>query len=59
MTGVDVARGDIDKVVPGAFSTTETMDIGSDLGATVSLAYEEAAPFAFTGSIESVVVTVE
>ena len=59
VNGVDVARGDIDKVVPGAFSTTETMDIGSDLGATVSLAYEESAPFASTGSIESVVVTVE
>lgn len=48
-----------DKVVPVAFSTTETTDIGVDLGATVSLEYEEEAPFAFSGKIDSVVVSIE
>lgn len=57
--GAEVANGSIDKVVPIAFSTTETMDIGVDLGATVSPRYEEHAPFEFTGEIESVVVNIE
>lgn len=57
--GVEIATGAIDKVVPIAFSTTETMDIGVDLGATVSKVYEEHAPFAFTGKIDSVVVDIE
>ncbi|MCB1499525.1 MAG: hypothetical protein KDK07_06995 [Bauldia sp.] len=57
--GETVASGRIDKVAPIAFSTTETMDIGVDLGATVSLAYEHNAPFPFTGQIEKVTVVLE
>jgi len=57
--GQVVASGSIDKVAPISFSTTETMDIGSDLGSTVSPVYEHDAPFTFTGTIEKVVVEVE
>ncbi|MEM9105011.1 MAG: arylsulfatase [Pseudomonadota bacterium] len=57
--GEEVASGNVDKVAPIRFSVGETTDIGHDLGATVSLAYEEAAPFTFSGSIEQVVVEVE
>lgn len=59
VNGEEVASGQIDKVAPIAFSTTETLDIGSDLGAVVSPAYEPDAPFAFTGTIDSVVVTLD
>ncbi|MGJ8584661.1 MAG: arylsulfatase [Marinosulfonomonas sp.] len=57
--GAEVANGIFDKVVLLAFSTTETTDIGVDLGATVSPEYEERAPFAFSGKIDSVVVNIE
>ncbi|MEM1428990.1 MAG: arylsulfatase [Pseudomonadota bacterium] len=56
VNGAEVDSGVIERVAPIAFSTTETMDIGSDLGATVSLDYEDRAPFAFTGEIERVVI---
>ncbi|MEM7462564.1 MAG: arylsulfatase [Pseudomonadota bacterium] len=59
INGDQVATGSIDKVAPIGFSTTETMDIGADLGATVSLEYEEVAPFEFTGTIDSVTVNLE
>lgn len=59
LAGVQVASDVIEHVVPISFSTTETMDIGADLGATVSLEYEEHAPFAFSGTIEQIVVEIE
>ena len=54
--GVKVAEGGIGAVFPGRFSATETLDIGKDLGSTVSRAYAGKAPYAFTGIIESVTV---
>jgi hypothetical protein len=36
------------------FSATETLDVGADLGSTVSETYE--APHAFSGEIEKVTV---
>jgi arylsulfatase len=56
VNGKLVAEGKLDNVVPGRFSATETMDIGTDLGASVSAAYREKAPFAFTGTIKHVTV---
>jgi arylsulfatase len=44
----------IENAVVGRFSATETLDIGMDLGATVSAAYRDRAPFAFTGMIKDV-----
>lgn len=57
--GAEVASEVFENVVPISYSTTETMDIGVDLGATVSLEYEEHAPFAFSGTIEQVVIEIE
>ncbi|WP_158972410.1 arylsulfatase [Chachezhania sediminis] len=57
--GVEVASGDIEKVVPSRYSATETLDIGMDLGATVTPAYREDAPFAFTGTIKQVTVELQ
>ncbi len=42
--------------VPAAFSTTETFDVGVDLGSPVSLDYFERSPFAFAGTIASMKV---
>jgi arylsulfatase A-like enzyme len=57
--GTGVASGNIAKVVPKRFSATETLDIGMDLGATVPRTYEDRAPFAFTGTIDTVNVRLE
>ncbi|NVK41930.1 MAG: arylsulfatase [Oceanospirillaceae bacterium] len=57
--GNEIASGDIKKVAPARFSATETQDIGMDLGATVSRAYEDEAPFAFTGTIKQVTVELQ
>jgi len=45
-------------VAPGRFSATETLDIGMDLGSTVTPAYREQAPFAFTGTVKEVKIEV-
>ncbi|MBU3032212.1 hypothetical protein [Paracoccus marinaquae] len=57
--GTEVASGEIARVAPFRFSATETMDIGMDLGASVSHVYEKAAPFAFTGVIKQVQVDLQ
>ncbi|NIY96779.1 arylsulfatase [Salipiger sp. HF18] len=57
--GAEVATGNVEKVVPSRYSATETLDIGMDLGATVTPAYREAAPFAFTGTIKQVTVELQ
>jgi hypothetical protein len=54
VNGKVVGSGLIENVVIGRFSATETLDIGMDLGATVSAAYRERAPFAFNGTINDV-----
>ena len=56
INGKPVGEGKIEHVVPARFSATETMDIGMDLGATVSEDYHKLAPFAFTGKIDKVTV---
>ncbi|MGB5190689.1 arylsulfatase [Robiginitalea sp.] len=43
--------------VPAAFSASETLDIGIDLGSPVSFDYLEKAPFTFTGKINEVKIT--
>jgi arylsulfatase len=54
VNGKVVGAGMIENAVIGRFSATETLDIGTDLGATVSAAYRDKAPFAFTGTIKDV-----
>jgi arylsulfatase len=52
INGRKVGAGELEKVVPARFSATETLDIGSDLGSTVSESY--VAPHMFTGKIKRV-----
>ena len=54
VNGKMVGSGMIENALVGRFSATETLDIGMDLGATVSASYRENAPFAFTGTIKDV-----
>lgn len=52
VNGKVVGSGKVDRVVPARYSATETLDIGKDLGSTVSDHYK--APFAYSGQIETV-----
>ena len=45
----------MDHTVPIRFSGYAGMDIGRDNGGVVDLAYEEKAPYAFTGTVKDVV----
>ncbi|UTF58571.1 arylsulfatase [Gilvimarinus sp. DA14] len=54
VNGKEVGSGRIDMVPPVRYSATETLDIGMDLGATVSTAYSHMGPFEFNGTIEKV-----
>ena len=52
--GVEVLRVPVKRTVAGAFSASETFDVGKDLGSPVSLDYFDRAPFPFSGKIETV-----
>ncbi len=54
--GAEVARTTVKRTVPGAFTASETFDVGVDLGSPVSLDYFDRAPFKFDGKIEKVKV---
>ena len=54
--GQEVARTTVKRTVPGAFSASETFDVGVDLGSSVSLDYIERRPFRFDGRIDAVQV---
>ena len=54
--GKEVARTTVKRTVPGAFTASETLDIGVDLGWRGFLGYFERAPFKFNGKIEKVTV---
>ncbi|MFM7150131.1 MAG: arylsulfatase, partial [Gemmataceae bacterium] len=54
--GKEVATGTVKRTVPGAFTASETFDVGADLGSPVSLDYFDRAPFPFTGKIHKVAV---
>jgi hypothetical protein len=49
-----IGEGKLDHTVPIAFSSYAGMDIGRDNGLVVDLAYEDKAPYAFTGTVEKV-----
>ena len=53
--GRQVGEGRLDQTVPLAFSSYAGMDIGRDNPGVVDLAYEEKAPYAFTGKVKKVV----
>ena len=50
-----IGGGEMAHTVPIAFSSYAGMDIGRDNGLVVDLAYENKAPFEFTGTLEQVV----
>ncbi len=50
-----VGGGTMPKTVPLAFTSYSGMDIGRDNGLVVDLDYEDKAPYAFTGTVKSVV----
>jgi arylsulfatase len=54
--GREVARTTVKRTVAGAFTASESFDVGVDLGSPVSLAYFDRRPFAFSGKIASVTV---
>lgn len=54
--GREVAKAELKRTVPAAFSASESFDVGVDLGSTVALAYFDRRPFEFSGKIESVKV---
>jgi arylsulfatase len=54
--GAEVARTTVKRTVPSAFTASETLDVGVDLGSPVSLDYFDRRPFPFSGKIEKVKV---
>jgi arylsulfatase len=54
INGKSVGKGTLNKVVPGRFSATETMDIGMDLGGLASVHYGRNN--SFKGHINKVVI---
>jgi arylsulfatase A-like enzyme/uncharacterized membrane protein len=50
-----IGEGEIPKTVPIAFTSYAGMDIGRDNGLVVDRAYEDKAPYAFTGTVKQVV----
>ncbi|MCE9534384.1 MAG: arylsulfatase [Planctomycetes bacterium] len=54
--GKEVAKATVKRTVPAAFTASETLDVGVDLGSPVSLDYYDRAPFKFEGRIEKMTV---
>jgi arylsulfatase A-like enzyme len=52
--GTEVARTTVKRTVAGAFTASESLDVGIDLGSPVSLDYYDRRPFKFDGRIEAV-----
>ena len=50
-----IGEGNMPRTVPVAFSSYAGMDVGRDNGLVVDRAYEDKAPYAFTGTVKRVV----
>ncbi|HET7236511.1 MAG TPA: sulfatase-like hydrolase/transferase [Actinomycetota bacterium] len=50
-----IGEGRLDRTISLIFTTYAGMDIGRDNGGVVDLAYEDRAPYAFTGMVKKVV----
>jgi arylsulfatase len=57
--GKEVARTTVRMTVPAAFTASESFDVGTDLGSTVSRDYYERRPFKFSGKIGAVKVALK
>ena len=53
--GKQIGGGRVAQTVPVAFSSYAGMDIGRDNRGVVDFAYEDKAPYAFTGTVKKVV----
>jgi arylsulfatase A-like enzyme/uncharacterized membrane protein len=51
----EIGKGTIPHTVAMLYTTYAAMDIGRDNGGVVDLAYEDKAPYAFTGTVKEVV----
>jgi arylsulfatase len=49
--GQEAFRVKLDRTVPAAFTASESLDVGADLGSTVSQAWFDRRPFEFEGTI--------
>jgi arylsulfatase len=56
--GRETARTTVNRTVAGAFTASETLDVGVDLGSPVSLDYFDRRPFRFDGKIQAVTIDV-
>jgi arylsulfatase len=54
--GAEVGRVTVKRTVPAAFTASESLDVGADLGSTVSNGYFDRRPFEFSGKIGGVKV---
>jgi arylsulfatase len=50
-----IGEGTMPRTISLIFTTYAGMDIGRDNGGVVDLAYEDKAPYAFTGNVKRVV----
>ena len=50
-----IGEGRLDKTISLIFTTYAGMDMGRDNGGVVDLAYEDQAPYAFTGTVKKVI----
>ncbi len=57
--GQEVAKTNVKRTVPAAFTASESFDVGTDLGSPVSLDYFDRRPFAFNGKINTMKVTLK
>ena len=57
--GKEFVKTVVKRTVPGAFTASETFDVGVDLGSPVSLKYFDRAPFKFNGKIEKLTIELE
>lgn len=57
--GKQAAQTRVGRTVPAAFTASESFDVGVDLGSTVSLVYDERRPFAFSGTIDTIKVSLK
>lgn len=54
VNGKFVGQGRIERSIPTVHSSSDTFDVGMDLGSPVSLDYYDRAPFKFNGKINSI-----
>ncbi len=57
--GNEIGKAELKRTVPAAFTASESLDIGVDLGSTVADAYAERRPFKFGGKIGTVKVALK